>query len=298
MQKIEARKWYPSKEIFDHYAIDKLALMNNLNLPVVDMINLLTGGITHNSVRCTALSIKASSVESFLDEMRHIIEGLPDLERKQHQVTSKRSVAKDDTCRNCSKKGHTHLECRSKITCFFCKTKGHRQYDCPEAKKKETKGVHPGKEQQTVAAVAEEKAAPATQSVATIKDFENEIDDDDARVSVIEINGTICELSALIDTGSPVSFLRLNIYNKFVNSGNLKLMKSSRRLSNISGGPLDIVGVAEIELKFDPLQKVKIKIEFCILRNNLEAIIIDRDFFKKQIYLCLFTVMSGRGRAD
>jgi len=71
--------------------------------------------------------------------------------------------------------------------------------------------------------------------------------------------------------------LRLDIYNKFVNSGNLKLMKSSRRLSNISEGPLDIVGVAEIELKFDPLQKVKIKIEFCILRNNLEAIIIGRD---------------------
>lgn len=89
MQKVEARKWNLSKETFDQYAIDKLALMYRLNLPVIDMINLLIGGITHSSVRITALSVKADTVESFLDQMRHITEGLSDLEKKHQPVTSK-----------------------------------------------------------------------------------------------------------------------------------------------------------------------------------------------------------------
>jgi len=33
IQKIEARRWSPSKESFDQYAIDKLALTHRLNLP-------------------------------------------------------------------------------------------------------------------------------------------------------------------------------------------------------------------------------------------------------------------------
>lgn len=77
--------------------------MYRLNLPVIDMINLLIGGITHSSVQITALSVKADTVESFLDQMRHITEGLSDLEKKHQPVTSKRSGSKDDACRNCGK---------------------------------------------------------------------------------------------------------------------------------------------------------------------------------------------------
>lgn len=206
MQRIEARKWLSAKESFDQYAIDKLALLSNLDLSAKDIVNLLIGGIIFKSVRCAALSIKADSVETFIDEMRLITEDLSNLKRKPQPHNLKRSALKKDASRNCGRKGHTRQECRGKITCSLCKAKGHHQFDCSENKKKETRGVHSAKEQHTAAAVAavtEEQKPPETQAVATIRDAGSRVEesDDDARISVIEINGKKCELSALIDTG-------------------------------------------------------------------------------------------------
>lgn len=82
MQKIEARRWNLGKESFDQYAIDKMALMHRLHLPEKDMVNLLVGGVMQSSIRVTALSIKANTIESFLDQMRHLTKGMLDLEKK------------------------------------------------------------------------------------------------------------------------------------------------------------------------------------------------------------------------
>lgn len=81
--------------------------------------------------------------------------------------------------------------------------------------------------------------------------------------------------------------MRFDIYNKFVKSSNFKITKSSRRLSDISRGSLDVIGVTEIEIKFDPLQKIKI--EFRILKNSLEAILIGRDFFRKHKFTFVYS---------
>lgn len=159
-----------SKESFDQYAIDKIALMHQLNLPEKDMINLLVGGIIHNSVRITTLSVRADTIEAFLDQMRQITEGLSNLEKKPQFTSAKQQKQKDDSCRNCGrKKGHTHLECRSQLMCFFCKAKRHRQYDCPEAKKKEVREVQSVKAQQTVAATTNKDDTPTAKTVATGK---------------------------------------------------------------------------------------------------------------------------------
>lgn len=113
---------------------------------------------------------------------------------------------------------------------------------------------------------------------------------------IYEIDGSKCKLTALIDIGSPVSFLRLDVYNQFVKSGKEELIKSSRRLSNISGDPLEVIGVAEIELKFIPLQEIKINLELFVLRDSLEAIILGRDFFTKHKLTFVYSP-SRRGRA-
>lgn len=174
MQKVEARRWNLAKESFVQYAIDKLALMHRLNLPEKETINLLIGGITHHSVRITALSMRAESIEEFLDHMRQITEGLSDLERKSPSASKHKS--KDDCCRNCGKKGHTHQECRSQLTCFQCKGKGHRQYECPESKKrKETRPIQSSKVQQTVAAASEDDAS-TSEMVATVECLKNQSD--------------------------------------------------------------------------------------------------------------------------
>lgn len=76
VQKTESRKWMPSKESFDHYAIAKLALIHQLDLPVKDTIHLLISGISNNAVRASALLLADSTLEHFMEKMRNVTEGL------------------------------------------------------------------------------------------------------------------------------------------------------------------------------------------------------------------------------
>jgi len=131
MQKAESRKWSASKETFDKYAIDKLALLHQLNLPESDTIHLLISGINQSSLRATALSVANESLDSFLEKMRCITEGLSDGEKKLFPIQSA-NKSTELMCRNCGKKGHEAKACKSEAICFYCKTTGHRRLKCPK----------------------------------------------------------------------------------------------------------------------------------------------------------------------
>jgi len=82
MARIEARSWNAQKETFDEYAIEKLTIMQQWALPVMDTINLLIGGIPQPMLRATALSLRSATVEHFLEVMRLITNGMAMDERK------------------------------------------------------------------------------------------------------------------------------------------------------------------------------------------------------------------------
>jgi len=73
MRKVEARTWNSHKESFHDYAIDKL--IHQLELPAKNTITLLIGGITQPTLRATALSLRLTTVEAFMEAMRHIVSG-------------------------------------------------------------------------------------------------------------------------------------------------------------------------------------------------------------------------------
>jgi len=54
MQKAEAKNWNHTKESFDQYAIEKMALIRRLNPLTENVIDLLIREIWHNSIRATA----------------------------------------------------------------------------------------------------------------------------------------------------------------------------------------------------------------------------------------------------
>lgn len=112
MQKVEARKWIQGKETFDQYAIKKVALMHRLDLSAKDTINLVIGRIAQSSLRAVALSIKADTLEEFLETMRRVTEGALDTEKRRPGANGASAGTTKDMCRNCGKKGHTHQECR------------------------------------------------------------------------------------------------------------------------------------------------------------------------------------------
>ncbi|KAL6256750.1 hypothetical protein P5V15_011684 [Pogonomyrmex californicus] len=144
--------------------------------------------------------------------MRNITEGMLDSERKSC-VSPNVNKVKDTACRNCGKHGYTHKECRGDPTCFFCKEKGHRQFDCPTLRNRQ--GAQGPRRQQTVQVAAAVFKEAAEDSVALISEDESSrLKLSRPLMQVNSIYNNACELVALMDTGSPVSFINLDIYIK------------------------------------------------------------------------------------
>lgn len=86
VQKVEARKWIPSKETFQEYATDKLRLMQNLNLSGTDSISFLIAGINSVALKAAAASLDAISVDQFLKKMHNITKLTSDSCNKPFQL--------------------------------------------------------------------------------------------------------------------------------------------------------------------------------------------------------------------
>ncbi|XP_026831412.1 uncharacterized protein LOC113563672 [Ooceraea biroi] len=171
MQKAENRKCNMQRETFDKYAIDKLELIHRMELPERDAIQLIIGGIPQSSLRATALSVTAESLEIFLDKIRKITEGVTDYERK-NQAAASTPKAKGEPCRNCGRKGHDHKECRNDAVCFNCKQKGHRFYECKKAKDHRPKSASGGASSAAIpsAVSVTEETSPAGSTVAAVEE--------------------------------------------------------------------------------------------------------------------------------
>jgi hypothetical protein len=134
MQKITSRNWEAGKEKFIEYANDKLDLMQSLNVPEKDQINMLATGIRDLNLRAVALTVVDESLEQFLDRMRIITEEIGH-NRVAQSNTYKPALQRFNIgvikCSNCQKKGHLAKDCRGKVTCYKCNKEGHISTQCP-----------------------------------------------------------------------------------------------------------------------------------------------------------------------
>jgi len=278
MARIEARSWCPQKETFDEYAIDKLSLMHQLELPAHDVINLLIGGILQPMLRATALSLRSATVEHFLETMRHITSGIADDQRRRPTPTTNAKQPSLE-CRNCGKKGHNHQNCRAQAVCFYCKAPGHRQYDCPNKKPGGFSNSKLSPKSSAVAAAVTGVEDPApVEEVAAVRDPRTTLEIVSPLISISSICNKNCKLMALVDTGSPVSFVKNSVYLRYCSC--LVLKPSSRNLRNLCDQPLDIEGSVKVALSIDVLAKATFNVELFVISNTtLETdIILGREF--------------------
>jgi len=277
MARIEARNWLPQKESFDDYAIEKLALMQQLDLPTQDVINLLIGGIAQPMLRATALSLRCASVEHFLESMRHITSGISeDHPKKVTPVAGEKQQPLE--CRNCGKKGHNHKTCRSQFVCFYCKVPGHRQYDCPNKKAAGVVVSSPRPKPTVAAAVSGAEDSASSAEVAAVRDPETTLEIASPLIRISKICNKNCNLIALVDTGSPVSFVKDSVFSRYCSD--VDLIPSTRSLRNLGDRPLDIKGTVKVALTLDVLSGNSFTVELFVISNTtLEAdIILGREF--------------------
>jgi len=115
VQRAELRKWVPAKETFDEYAIAKLALIHQLDLPMRDSIHLLISGIANNAIRASALLVADSSLEDFLET-----EGCADLYEKKTVLTKLKIIRVGIVVRRAT----TTKNAEKKLPAFTAKRRG------------------------------------------------------------------------------------------------------------------------------------------------------------------------------
>jgi len=99
----------------------------------------------------------------------------------------------------------------------------------------------------------------------------------DSLVDIDAIEGRTCSLSAMIDTGSPVSFVKYHIYCTNIKPFKVKLEPTDRKFVNIKDLPLEIIGTVNVSLTLRQLKGVRIK------DQTFAADVILGVFFKRKI---------------
>lgn len=99
-------------------------------------------------------------------------------------------------------------------------------------------------------------------------------------LKVISLNNSSCNLIALLDTGSPVSFISPYAFKTFFHSSDIKTNKSLITYRSLSGDPIPIVGTITSEIQLETLPNFIGNINLLISENKLLSVdlIIGCDF--------------------
>lgn len=120
------------------------------------------------------------------------------------------------------------------------------------------------------AALVTEVGAQA-EVVALVNEQDAEVKSTAPSVKVVTICNKNYELRALIYTNSPVSFVKLNVYKKWILPYVKTLKPSDRVFVNIKNEPLNVVGVVPVNLSVDFLENKTIHIDLFVKNMLLIA---------------------------
>lgn len=290
MKKVEARTWLINKEIFDQYALDKLALLRRVNLAIPNKITLLADGINNFSLKNTAQAIPPVSIEAFLDIMRRIDPSRIEKDRKFGVSNNgTRNKGAEEAGRSLNKRSADAKTGKREFTCYKCNEKGHRAYECP-LKAKERKSGTGGASSSSAAAASvtssdqpEERPEETVTSV-NMQGSNNRLTVCKPCVEICRLNGKEVKLSAMLDTGSPVLYVKNSVYRKFIKSSGSTLTQPYRNLKSLSDETLSIIGIASVNIALQPIANSNFDIDLHVLDNGSFKgdIIIGCDFFEKE----------------
>jgi len=292
---VESRKWLVHKETFDQYMLAKLSLIHGLDLPPRDVIHVLIGGIVSAPVRAAALSLSTETVEDFVDRMRNIAEGCVETERK----SGNGQKIKNKPCRNCGGAGHTHQDCRKELKCFFCKKTGHRQYDCPAVKERNRNQPAQPRTSSTPAAVTED-CTPA-EPIAFVADVTGDnLELSESSVQVDSLLGQPCDLVALLDIGSAVSFIKYSVFLLYNEYFERELRPTIRKFVNIKDLPLEILGTVELKFTLSVLKHRRFEMSLFVIKDQAfpHDLILGRDFLSSQNLTVIFRFRDQEGEGN
>lgn len=251
MKKADERKWLDYKETFQDYAMEKIAILQNLKLPEDSIIHCLIDGINNIAIKSVAASISTESVDDFLEQMHHITSTCGTSWKKSSTFKSKFEKPKLES--DSSPKTDPHSKIPKKTFCVYCRSRDHTRKECNKLKKKEQSRNPSQPTTVSQASALEEPPAEALDSVVFIENNEGrKIITDCVLIKVNDLNNSICSSFAFLDTGSPISFISSVAYKKFF-SNNQSVMLPSLSYKAVNNIPIKITGIINSTIKLEAL---------------------------------------------
>lgn len=117
-------------------------------------------------------------------------------------------------------------------------------------------------------------------------------------IKISGVNTCNIKLSALVDTGSPVSFIKFVVYNKIKNRCDLEIRPANRKLKNLSNVILNIIGTVKVKLTLAE-KNSKVTVDLFVLRDATfdTDLILGREFLRKGKLTFVYTLI-GEGDRD
>lgn len=137
-RRFESRKWQFG-ETFSEYYTDKLILGERAAVSEQEFVEYAVDGIPDRRIREMAIMNQFRSRADLLRAMR----GIQLEKREENESAAAKGKRTTNRCYNCNSVGHFAADCkkvkREKGTCYGCGDAAHRIADCPKNKKKSTK---------------------------------------------------------------------------------------------------------------------------------------------------------------
>lgn len=104
----------------------------------------------------------------------------------------------------------------------------------------------------------------------------------DSSLIVTEISDSSCNLTALVDTGSPISFIRPSVFNKYFDIPIASQSNSRENFTAVNGMPIQIVGSIKTDLALKDCPDVITKAKLHILAGDSISfdVILGSDFLR------------------
>lgn len=289
IQRAEARMWIFSKESFLDYATDKLALIQRMKLSDRDAIHLLINGISNLAIKASAAAFSTDSLDVFLEKMQRITSFCEEpLKKMSFNTRSSRfkeadvRIGKVEEFTVSTDKMPLQQKAERLNTCVYCHGRDHVRADCPKLKRKQQLGRSASPAQESPVALVEESPEQLSPTVACVCEEPRRVIMDSSTIQVIEVNDSPASISALVDTGSPISFISPSIFERFFSSsGTLTAPNVSYKA--LDNGLIKIKGVVCSNIRLELLSDVVLSGNFHVLlsKNLPSQVILGRDFLEE-----------------
>lgn len=267
--------------------------MQSLKLSDSDSIHFLIDGINNAAIRGAAAVLRANSLDEFLDEMHKVTLSFGTLFKKEFSSHSKSDKTRNSSGVSSPKgdKSEKDPKDAKENYCVYCRTRGHIKANCFKLKRKEQQQSS-SSSSAPVAAVdpvvptssnensSEEVSSPV--AIVSIKDSGRRLDLKDSIIKVNLLNNVPRSFLALVDTGSPVSFISLSACKK-INIQTNDLIKSSVNYHSISGDKIHILGNFKTLICLESLPHFRGNVTLNVLEKEITQteIILGRDFISE-----------------